>query len=179
MHGQNTFYKDIFQAECKRKEVENGSICGRKSRRRYRRIAEVEMKHCTTTMTSPWNNKKMQEEIKFFLIHVTHSGGRNDQSNIVCAAFCQLRRPTVTQLSGLLVVSQQRFSLSSYDQWYLLPWSEPSIDHIKYMVFGILATLTQIIHEDSCFLNPDCLGTVSCSDSVVLIFPHRRQNIKE
>lgn len=40
MHGQNNFDKDIFQAECKRKEVENGSICGGKFRRRCRRIAE-------------------------------------------------------------------------------------------------------------------------------------------
>lgn len=116
MHGQNIFSKDIFQAECERKEVENGSICVGKSRRRHRRMAEVAMKHCTTTMTSPRNNKKMQDEIKFFPIHVTQSGGRNDQSHIVCAALCQLRIPTVTQLSVLLVVSQQKLSLSSYGQ---------------------------------------------------------------
>lgn len=99
-------------------------------------------------------------------------------TNIVCAAFCQLGIPTVTQLSVLLVVSQQRLSLSSYSQWHLHLWSGPSIDHMTYMTFEILATLTQIIHANSCFLDPDCLGTVACSDNVVLIFPHKKQNKK-
>lgn len=47
------------------------------------------------------------------------------------------------------------------------------------MIFEILATLTQIIHEDSCFPNPDCLGTVSCSDNVVLTFPPQKAERKE